>query len=659
MKLKQHIAVLAAFLQMTVLLPQMPVQALAQEQTTETTAFAESMTETTTFTQESETTYFTETETTETTTDPTEPETTDSTEWTDPTETLESTETTESTDITETTETTETTEETLDPTGPEQLTQDFVARLYSVMLGRNPDPNGLSDWTQKLLQGEQTAAEVIWGFVFSQEYLNKNTSNEDYISMLYRTLLNREPDEAGLASWCEKAKMFSRTYLLRGFVQSAEFSQLCESYKVIRGDVRLTENRDRHEGMTGYISNLYQQSLGRDPDSAGLNNWTGKVLDNEKTLSEVILDFLGSVEFMEKNAADADYVASLYPCILGRQADSAGLANWVSQMECGKTRFAIYLGMVKSIEFQELCAKYGIADYVTDLGSIGSAVQVNQTCLVYQQPTTSARNWGYVYANQILTVTGISGEWLKVSFMDQAGYIRRDKVTKYDSSNIKLLPVVNIPQCSTIGGASLPTGCEVTSLSVLMNYLGFEDASKNYLAENYMPCGLIGSTDPNYAFIGIPTSSHSYGAYAGVMVQTAQNYFDAKAVTDYSINNLTGASMEELYAQIDAGHPVLVWYTMNCTARRTYGATWSLLKGSQWTAPGSGVYSFTWKSSEHCSVLVGYNKVKNTVILADVWANSGAPTGALTEYSVSAFQSAYNWLGSQALTITKTPAETE
>lgn len=648
MNRKQKLAVLAAAAQLSALLPQMPVQTFAQESTyielsQETDIWTDLLTleaepqDTTVWTDVTETTEFTEfTETTAASADPTELETMESTA-----------------DMTETTDITETTSEIIDPTSPEQLTEDFVTRLYSVMLGRNPDPTGLSNWTQKLLNGEQTAAEVIRGFVFSQEYLNKNTSNEDYISMLYRTLLNRKPDEAGHASWCEKARMFSRTYLLRGFVQSAEFSQLCEGYKVIRGDVALTENRDRHAGMTGYISNLYQQSLGRDPDSAGLNNWTGKVLDGEKTLSEVILDFLGSTEFMQKNASDADYVAALYPCILGRQADSAGLANWVSQMECGKTRFAIYLGMVKSIEFQELCEKYGIADYVADLSSIGSAVQVKQTCLVYQQPSTTARNWGYVYGNQILTVTGISGEWFKVSFMDQAGYIHRDKVTKYDSSGIKVLPVVNIPQCSAIGGASLPTGCEVTSLSVLMNYLGFEDASKNNLAENFMPCGLIGSTDPNYAFIGIPTSSHSYGAYAGVMVQTAQNYFDANAVTEYSINNLTGASMDELYAQIDSGNPVLVWYTMNCTSKRTYGATWSLLKGSQWTAPGSGIYSFTWKNSEHCSVLVGYNKTKNTVILADVWANSGAATGALTEYSVSAFQSAYNWLGSQALTITE------
>ncbi len=669
MKPRQRIAVLAAFLQMSTLLPQMPVQTFAEELPAETVQTETIAPETTAFTEASEslteTIVFTEsteesTAFTETTADPTEPLPTDATDPTETTETTiwtEPTETTEPSETTSWTETTETTQDTTEPLSPEQLTEAFVARLYSVMLGRTPDPTGLSNWTQKLLSGEETAAEVIRGFVFSQEYLNKNTSNEEYVTMLYHTLMNREPDEAGLASWCEKASMCSRTFLLRGFVQSSEFSALCESYAVQRGNILLTENRDRHPGMTGYITNLYRESLGREPDSAGLNNWTGLVLDGDKTLSEVILNFLGSTEFMEKNAENADYVASLYPCILGRQPDSAGLANWVNQMECGKTRFAIYLGMVKSTEFQELCTKYGIADYVTDLGGIGSAMQVKQSCLVYRQPSYSAGNRGYVYGNQILTVTGISGDWFKVAFMDGMGYIHKDKLTKYDSSGIKVLPVTNIPQCSTLGGDSLPTGCEVTSLAVLMQYLGFADATKNHLADVHMPRGPIGSTDPNYAFIGSPRTSYSYGAYAGVMLRTAENYFNANTITDYAVNDLTGAELTDLYAQVDAGNPVLVWYTMNCTARRTYGATWIFTRGQQWTQPGTGTYSFTWRNSEHCSVLVGYNKTKNTVILADVWANSGAATGALTEYSVSAFLSAYNWLGNQAVTITKNAAE--
>jgi uncharacterized protein YvpB len=535
----------------------------------------------------------------------------------------------------------------------QNLTQEFVERLYTIVLGRSADSAGLENWTSLLESGSKTAAEVIVGFVYSQEYLSRQTSDSEYVTMLYQTLLNRTPAETEISAWCEKAALFSRRYLLRGFVCSSEFSALCEEYGVVRGSITLTENRDKNAGLTSFIGTLYEQSLGRKPDTAGLNNWTGYVLSGERTLTEVMLDFIASDEFKQKNPENSDYVTSLYRCILGRNPDAAGLAGWTETMDCGKSRFSVFLGFVKSTEFKNLCEGYGISGYLSDISHVASFVKANSKTLVYRSASRTGGNLGYVYSGQILTVTGLRGEYLKVDFQGASGYIPISAVTSYESSSIKILPVMNIPQCSTIGGRALPTGCEVTSLSVLMRYLGFTDATKNLLAERYMPCGSIGSTDPNYAFIGDPSSSHSYGAYAGVMVKTAKNYFSANGVTDYNVTNLTGTSLASLYEQIDAGNPVLVWYTMNCTSARRYGTTWWLSRGTSYTASGSGSYSFTWKNSEHCSVLVGYNKARGTVILADVWANSGASTGALTEYSASAFESAYIWLGSQAVIITK------
>lgn len=179
-----------------------------------------------------------------------------------------------------------------------------------------------------------------------------------------------------------------------------------------------------------------------------------------------------------------------------------------------------------------------------------------------------------------------------------------------------------------------------------MNYLGFENSGKNSLANKFMPKGSIGSTDPNYAFIGSPESDSSYGAYANTMVRTANNYLSAYDIDNYSVSDITGTDMNGLYEQIDKGNPVLVWITMYCTPSRTYGATWTLQRGTYYTEPGTGTYSFTWKRNEHCCVLVGYNKAKGTVILADVLEGD-----ALTEYTIPEFESAYRWLGNQAVII--------
>lgn len=465
-------------------------------------------------------------------------------------------------------------------------------------------------------------------------------------------MLDREPDAEELAGWTADAKLFSRTYFVQKMAERTEFSDLCAKYGISSGTVTSTENRDINEGLTRYFAMLSQECRGTIPSADVLNTLTGDVLSGTITLNQSIWDFV-SASAIER---DASYVSALYSGLMAVMPDAAMLQTKTAEMEKGATRFHVFLSMMQTAEFRQVCENYGISAYTEDISDIASAMSSNIKTLVYKTIGTSGGDLGYVYGGQILTVTGFDKNWVQVDFMKATGYLRRDQVSPYVGDGIRVLPVVNIPQCSTIDGTSLPTGCEVTSLAVLMHHLGFTDATKNLLAYTYMPRGAIGSTDPNYAFMGDPATSWSYGAYAGPIITTAQRYFSAKGVSDYTVNNLTGAGMEELYAQVDAGNPVLVWYTMNCTSTRSYGATWTLQRGTATTEPGSGTYSFTWKKSEHCSVLVGYNRNKGTVILADVWANSGAVTGALTEYSVSAFESAYNWIGKQAVTITKNAA---
>ncbi len=614
-------------------------------------AFAEEVTEPAIVMTTEEVTETTEettaTETTASSAIPDGTQTAETSEYADPTEPSDST-TAESVMPAAEEVTEEATEETVN------LTEAFVERLYQNILGRSADAQELADYASRLESGELTAADAVQGLFHSQEYLNRNTTNEDYVTQLYLTMLDREPDAGGFANWCSMARLFSRTYLLKGFIETSKFSEICKAYGIVQGTVELVESRDLHSKLTMYIYDLYISAKGSLPSADALNNWTGAVLQGEKPLHEVIFTFVDGKEFQSKTTTNYEYVNSLYRTILRKAPDTLTLQNDVAALKTGKTRFALLLDLFRSDAFQTLCAEKGLDSYLVGIDRLASAVQSNATQAVYQQPSTSAANWGKVYQNQDLTVTGFQGAWLRVSFHNQVGWLHRDNVTLYDGEGIRILPVSNIPQSSDIGGVPLPTGCEVASLSVLLQSMGMTDATKNLLADTYMPKGEIGKTDPNYAFIGQPEYSWSYGAYAGAIIKTAENYFADRGITGYQINNLTGADLDALYAQIDAGNPVLVWYTMNCTTTRSYGATWTFQRGTAWTEPGTGTYQYTWRKSEHCSVLVGYNKNKGTVILADVWANSGASSGGLTEYSVEKFLSAYEWLGSQAVTITET-----
>lgn len=108
----------------------------------------------------------------------------------------------------------------------------FVFRCYDKSLNRKPDEEGLNDWTNRLLTKKEYAEEVAYGFIFSQEFVNKNYSDEEYVKILYRVFLDREYDENGLKDWVSQLQTKSRVSVFYGFSRSVEFENLCQSYGI-------------------------------------------------------------------------------------------------------------------------------------------------------------------------------------------------------------------------------------------------------------------------------------------------------------------------------------------------------------------------------------------------------------------------------------------
>ena len=65
----------------------------------------------------------------------------------------------------------------------------------------------------------------------SQEMANRNLSNQEYVTMLYRTMMDREPDEAGLNDWVTRLQSgTSRQSVFDGFADSTEFDNIVRAY---------------------------------------------------------------------------------------------------------------------------------------------------------------------------------------------------------------------------------------------------------------------------------------------------------------------------------------------------------------------------------------------------------------------------------------------
>jgi hypothetical protein len=73
----------------------------------------------------------------------------------------------------------------------------FVTRFYQECLSRDPDSEGLSGWVNYLITEQLSGAQVAYNFIFGQEFLNRDVSNEDYITIMYRAFFGREPDAEG------------------------------------------------------------------------------------------------------------------------------------------------------------------------------------------------------------------------------------------------------------------------------------------------------------------------------------------------------------------------------------------------------------------------------------------------------------------------------
>ena len=118
--------------------------------------------------------------------------------------------------------------------------EDFVTRLYKVCLDRTDiqiqkDQKGFNYWTEALENGTKTPEQVAYGFIFSQEFQNKNYNFTDFITHLYQGILGRRPDAAGFDYWLKKMiNGTPRKEIFDGFVYSDEFKALCKEYNIVQ-----------------------------------------------------------------------------------------------------------------------------------------------------------------------------------------------------------------------------------------------------------------------------------------------------------------------------------------------------------------------------------------------------------------------------------------
>ncbi len=150
----------------------------------------------------------------------------------------------------------------------------IVSDIYTDVLGRPPEPEGRAFWVQRLRDGVRTQ-DLGASFYSSPEYVDAAGSNAEYVRRLYRALLHREADQAGLAHWVG----------------------LLDSGQAVPGDIA-SGFYQSVESRNDRVTRLYQAVLGRAPDVEGRDFWAGRLLVEDDIALAV--DLAVSDEFYDR-----------------------------------------------------------------------------------------------------------------------------------------------------------------------------------------------------------------------------------------------------------------------------------------------------------------------------------------------------------------------
>lgn len=208
--------------------------------------------------------------------------------------------------------------------------------------------------------------------------------------------------------------------------------------------------------------------------------------------------------------------------------------------------------------------------------------------------------------------------------------VRKD----YDNNSvyIDMENVLQLPE--------LPVGCEITALTIMLRYCGF-DADKTDLARNYLPVswGNARTEDgKTYKdsffdyFIGDPFS-RGYGCFANA-IEKAANAYIADHGGGFTVKNISGAHPDELYDYLAEGIPVICWATDGMIEPEYYETWYDNATGEQ----------LDWYLNEHCFVLAGFNMSGNLVTLND-------PMKGIIDYNINRFETRYEQMYRQAIVI--------
>lgn len=208
---------------------------------------------------------------------------------------------------------------------------EFIRQVYRDFLNREADIVGLQYWVDELNSGRRTKAQVVEQYLLSAEFSQMIAP----VTRLYTAYFMRIPDYGGLMYWVDRyAQGTTLDDVSDNFAASEEFQQ---TY----GNLSNAE----------FVTLIYRNVLGREPDAGGLTYWTNELESAARTRGQVMTGFSESAEYQTMMASSV-YIIMTYVGLLQRSPDLGGYEYWLEQMSGGTSGLALIDGFLYSQEYE-------------------------------------------------------------------------------------------------------------------------------------------------------------------------------------------------------------------------------------------------------------------------------------------------------------------
>ena len=172
---------------------------------------------------------------------------------------------------------------------------------------------------------------------------------------------------------------------------------------------------------------------------------------------------------------------------------------------------------------------------------------------------------------------------------------------RLEDGTIKITKVY-MPVDDLMQNPELPNGCEITSLTALLNYYGY-GVTKTEMADKYLTKepfhrngGKLYGANPYKAFAGNPREQSGFFVYAPPIVEAANLYIN-RVLGAHGAYDVSGSTKEEILQFLDRGNPVVTWVTLDLSKPKLNYSWYIRDSGEKFMAP----------INLHAVVLKGYD----------------------------------------------------